>query len=142
MKSFFAKTRNLQRSWYCIDASGKTLGRLASVLATRLRGKHKVEYTPYVDIGDYLIVINARKIIVTGKKYTDKIYYRHTGYIGGIKKIAFKDMMSNFPTRAIEIAVRGMLPKGSLGRSMFKKLKVYSDENHFHIAQNPKMLII
>ncbi|XBC40601.1 MAG: 50S ribosomal protein L13 [Buchnera aphidicola (Nurudea yanoniella)] len=142
MKSYFAKTENLEKSWYCIDATGKILGRLASFIASRLRGKNKVEYTPHVDVGDYLIVINARNIVVTGKKYTDKIYYRHTGYIGGIKKIIFKDMISSFPTRAIEIAVKGMLPKGPLGRKMFKKLKVYPDDNHTHIAQNPKILIV
>ncbi|ANF17126.1 50S ribosomal protein L13 [Buchnera aphidicola (Schlechtendalia chinensis)] len=142
MKSFSAKTQSIVRTWYCIDATGKILGRLSSYVAARLRGKHKVEYTPHVDVGDYLIVINASKILVTGKKYINKYYYRHTGYVGGIKKFTFKDMISRFPTRVIEIAVRGMLPKGPLGREMFKKLKVYSDNDHIHIAQNPKMLII
>ncbi|XBC41622.1 MAG: 50S ribosomal protein L13 [Buchnera aphidicola (Kaburagia rhusicola rhusicola)] len=142
MKSFSAKKHEIERSWYCIDAEGCILGRLASAIALRLRGKHKVEYTPHVDVGDYLIVINASKIKVTGKKYTDKIYYHHTGYIGGIKKITFKEMISRFPTRVIETAVKGMLPKGPLGRDMFKKLKVYSTKYHSHIAQNPTMLVI
>ncbi|XBC42139.1 MAG: 50S ribosomal protein L13 [Buchnera aphidicola (Meitanaphis elongallis)] len=142
MKNFSAIVKNVKKSWYCIDATGQTLGRLASALAVRLRGKHKVEYTPYIDVGDYIIVINASKILVTGKKYTDKVYYHHTGYVGGIKKIVFKDMISDFPTRVIEIAVKGMLPKGSLGRKMFRKLKVYSDDSHIHMAQNPKMLTI
>ncbi|XBC38549.1 MAG: 50S ribosomal protein L13 [Buchnera aphidicola (Melaphis rhois)] len=142
MKSFFAKTEHVKRSWYCIDATNKILGRLASFIAVRLRGKHKVEYTPHVDMGDYLIVINASKILVTGKKYTDKIYYHHTGYAGGIKKIIFKDMISRYPTRIIEIAVRGMLPKGSLGRKMLKKLKIYPDDNHVHLAQDPIVLTV
>ncbi|XBC39076.1 MAG: 50S ribosomal protein L13 [Buchnera aphidicola (Nurudea shiraii)] len=142
MKSYSAKHENIRRSWYCIDATGKILGRLASFIASRLRGKNKVEYTPHVDVGDYLIVINASKIIVTGKKYTNKVYYRHTGYIGGIKKVILKDMMRDFPTRVIEIAVKGMLPKGPLGRKMFKKLKVYSNESHAHIAQNPDILTV
>ncbi|XBC37509.1 MAG: 50S ribosomal protein L13 [Buchnera aphidicola (Meitanaphis microgallis)] len=142
MKNFSAIVKNVKKSWYCIDATGQILGRLASALAVRLRGKHKVEYTPYIDVGDYIIVINASKILVTGKKYTDKVYYHHTGYVGGIKKIVFKDMISDFPTRVIEIAVKGMLPKGSLGRKMFRKLKVYSDDSHIHMAQNPKMLTI
>ncbi|XBC43167.1 MAG: 50S ribosomal protein L13 [Buchnera aphidicola (Meitanaphis flavogallis)] len=142
MKSFSAKKHEIKRLWYCIDAEGCVLGRLASAIALRLRGKHKVEYTPHVDVGDYLIVINASKIKVTGKKYTDKIYYHHTGYIGGIKKMTFKEMISRFPTRVIETAVKGMLPKGPLGRDMFKKLKVYSTKDHSHIAQNPTMLVI
>ncbi|XBC44204.1 MAG: 50S ribosomal protein L13 [Buchnera aphidicola (Schlechtendalia peitan)] len=142
MKNCSEKTKNTQRTWYCVDATGKILGRLASAIASRLRGKHKVQYAPHIDIGDYLIVINASKILVTGKKYANKIYYRHTGYVGGIKKILFKDMIARFPTRVIEIAVRGMLPKGPLGRKMFKKLKVYADNNHVHTAQLPKMLII
>jgi len=142
MKSFSAKSYNIQRSWYYVDATGRVLGRLATILASKLRGKNKVEYTPHVDVGDYLIVINAKNIKVTGKKYTDKFYYHHTGYIGGIKKMMFKDMLHQRPEKIIEIAVRGMLPKGPLGRSMLKKLKVYADEKHNHLAQNPKVLII
>jgi len=142
MKSFSAKSCNIQKSWYCVDATGQVLGRLATILASKLRGKHKVEYTPHVDVGDYLIVINAKNIKVTGKKYTDKFYYHHTGYIGGIKKVMFKDMLHKCPEKIIEIAIKGMLPKGPLGRSMFKKLKVYAGENHNHLAQNPKVLII
>ncbi|WP_044010635.1 50S ribosomal protein L13 [Buchnera aphidicola] len=142
MKSFSAKSNDFKKMWYCIDATGKILGRLATNIASRLRGKHKVEYTPHVDIGDYLIVINAKNIKVTGKKCTDKFYYHHTGYVGGLKKIAFKDMLHRYPERIIEIAVRGMLPKGPLGRSMFKKLKVYANDNHNHSAQNPKILNI
>ncbi|XRX42775.1 MAG: 50S ribosomal protein L13 [Buchnera aphidicola (Eriosoma harunire)] len=140
MKTFSIKSNNIMRYWYYVDASGKILGRLASELAMRLRGKHKVEYTPHMDTGDYLIVLNAKDIVVTGKKYCNKFYYHHTGYVGGIKKISFQEMMDQYPERIIEIAVRGMLPKGSLGRSMFKKLKVYSNSSHNHISQNPQLL--
>ncbi|XBC39591.1 MAG: 50S ribosomal protein L13 [Buchnera aphidicola (Chaetogeoica yunlongensis)] len=142
MKSFSAKSSDVVRQWYCIDATGKILGRLATLLASRLRGKHKVQYTPHVDVGDYLIVINAKNIQVTGKKYTDKFYYHHTGYIGGIKKTTFKDILLKYPDRLIKMAVKGMLPRGPLGRLMLKKLKVYAHEDHNHTAQNPKILNI
>lgn len=142
MKTFSAKLSDIKRRWYYVDATNKILGRLASVLSFHLRGKHKVQYTPHIDTGDYIIVLNASKILVTGKKKIDKIYYHHTGYVGGIKQSRFEEMMSRHPERIIEIAVKGMLPKGSLGRSMFKKLKVFSDENHNHIAQCPEFLNI
>ncbi|QCI20525.1 50S ribosomal protein L13 [Buchnera aphidicola (Brachycaudus cardui)] len=142
MKTFSTKLSNIKRNWYYVDATNKILGRLASALSFRLRGKHKIEYTPHLDTGDYIIVLNASKILVTGKKKIDKIYYHHTGYIGGIKKSRFEEMMSCHPERVIEIAVKGMLPKGPLGRAMFKKLKVFSNENHNHIAQCPQFLNI
>ncbi|CAL4323621.1 50S ribosomal protein L13 [Buchnera aphidicola (Eriosoma lanigerum)] len=140
MKTFSAKQNTIQRKWYYIDASEKILGRLSTELARRLRGKHKVEYTPHVDVGDYLIVINASKIVVTGKKYKNKLYYHHTGYVGGIKKINFQEMILKYPERIIEIAVKGMLPKGPLGKVMISKLKVYSNNIHNHMAQQPKFL--
>jgi len=142
MKSFSAKSSDIKKNWYCIDAKNKILGRLATVLSRYLRGKHKVEYTPHVDIGDYVIVINAEKILVTGNKRVNKIYHHHTGYIGGIKSFSFEQMINRCPERIIEVAVKGMLPKGPLGRLMFKKLKVYSGDKHNHIAQNPKFLNI
>lgn len=142
MKSFSAKSNSIRRSWYYVDATGKILGRLATELSKYLRGKHKVEYTTHVDVGDYIIVINASKIIVTGNKRISKIYYHHTGYISGIKKINFEQMLLNNPKKIIEIAVRGMLPKNPLGRMMFRKLKVYSGGLHKHIAQNPQLLKI
>lgn len=142
MKTFTAKPENVNRVWYIIDANGKTLGRIATKLAHYLRGKHKVEYTPHVDTGDYIIVLNANKVAVTGKKNTNKVYYRHTGHVGGIKKITFKEMISQRPERVIENAVKGMLPKGPLGRAMFRKLKVYADKKHSHAAQQPKVLDI
>jgi large subunit ribosomal protein L13 len=125
MKTFTAKPETVKRDWYVVDATGKTLGRLASELALRLRGKHKAEYTPHVDTGDYIIVLNADKVAVTGNKRTDKVYYHHTGHIGGIKQATFEEMIARRPERVIEIAVKGMLPKGPLGRAMFRKLKVY-----------------
>ena len=125
MKTFVAKPETVKRDWYVVDATGKTLGRLATELARRLRGKHKAEYTPHVDTGDYIIVINADKVAVTGRKETDKLYYWHTGYVGGIKQATFKEMIARRPEAVIEIAVKGMLPKGPLGRAMFRKLKVY-----------------
>jgi large subunit ribosomal protein L13 len=142
MKTFSAKLSDIKRNWYYIDATNKILGRLASVLSFHLRGKHKVEYTPHLDTGDYIIVLNASKILVTGKKKINKIYYHHTGYVGGIKQSKFSDMISRHPERVIEIAVKGMLPKGPLGRSMFKKLKVFPNEHHNHTAQSPKLLNI
>lgn len=142
MKTFSIKEKNIKRDWFYVDATNKILGRFASALSLRLRGKHKVQYTPHIDIGDYIIVLNASKILVTGKKKNSKIYYHHTGYIGGIKQLKFEEIMKKQPEKIIEIAVKGMLPKGPLGRLMFKKLKVFSDENHTHIAQSPKFLNI
>ena len=142
MKTFTAKPETVKRDWYVVDATGKTLGRLASELALRLRGKHKAEYTPHVDTGDYIIVLNADKVAVTGNKRTDKVYYRHTGYVGGIKEATFAEMIARRPERVIEIAVKGMLPKGPLGRAMFRKLKVYAGNEHNHAAQQPQVLDI
>ena len=142
MKTFTAKSETVKRDWYVVDAGGKTLGRLATELARRLRGKHKAEYTPHVDTGDYLIVLNAEKIAVTGKKRTDKVYYRHTGYVGGLKQTTFREMITRHPERVIEIAVKGMLPKGPLGRAMYRKLKVYAGTKHNHAAQQPQVLDI
>ncbi|OCG16889.1 50S ribosomal protein L13 [Gilliamella sp. App6-5] len=142
MSTFSAKPETVKRDWYVVDAAGKTLGRLATEIASRLRGKHKAEYTPHVDTGDYIIVINAEKVVVTGKKRTDKIYYRHTGYIGGLKEATFKEMIERHPEQVIEIAVKGMLPKGPLGRAMYRKLKVYAGNEHNHAAQQPQVLDI
>ncbi len=142
MKTFSAKSETVQRDWYLVDASGKTLGRLASELARRLRGKHKPVYTPHVDTGDYLVVINAEKIHVTGKKLTDKMYYRFTGYIGNLKSESLAQALDRHPERVIEIAVKGMLPKNTLGREMYRKLKVYAGPNHPHAAQQPQVLDI
>lgn len=142
MSTFSAKPETVRRDWYVVDATGKTLGRLATEIASRLRGKHKPEYTPHVDTGDYIIVINAEKITVTGKKQTDKIYYRHTGYVGGLKEATFKEMVQRHPEQIIEIAVKGMLPKGPLGRAMYRKLKVYAGNTHNHAAQQPQVLDI
>lgn len=142
MKTFVAKPESTTHDWYVIDASGKTLGRLASAIAHRLRGKHKPVYTPHVDTGDYIIVINASQVKVTGKKITDKIYYRHSGYIGGLKETTFKDLIAKKPEQVIELAVKGMLPKGPLGRTMFRKLKVYAGAEHSHSAQQPQVLEI
>jgi large subunit ribosomal protein L13 len=137
-----AKAADVKRDWFIIDAAGKTLGRMATQIALRLRGKHKAIYTPHADTGDYIIVINAAQVKVTGNKAKDKIYYHHTGYIGGIKQITFEKLLQKSPQRVIEIAVKGMLPKGPLGRDMYRKLKVYSDANHTHEAQQPKLLEI
>ncbi|MDF7667309.1 50S ribosomal protein L13 [Orbaceae bacterium ESL0727] len=142
MSTFSAKPETVKRDWYIVDAAGKTLGRLATEIASRLRGKHKAEYTPHVDTGDYIIVINAEKVAVTGRKRTDKIYYRHTGYIGGLKEASFKEMIERHPEQVIEIAVKGMLPKGPLGRAMYRKLKVYAGNEHNHAAQQPQVLDI
>ncbi|AHN25456.1 50S ribosomal protein L13 [Gilliamella apicola] len=142
MSTFSAKPETVKRDWYVVDAAGKTLGRLATEIASRLRGKHKAEYTPHVDTGDYIIVINAEKVAVTGKKRTDKIYYRYTGYIGGLKEATFKEMIERHPEQVIEIAVKGMLPKGPLGRAMYRKLKVYAGSEHNHAAQQPQVLDI
>ena len=142
MKTFTSKPESVQRDWFVVDATGKTLGRLATELARRLRGKHKAEYTPHVDTGDYIIVLNAEKVAVTGNKRTDKVYYRHTGYVGGIKQATFEEMIARHPERVIEIAVKGMLPKGPLGRAMYRKLKVYAGNEHNHAAQQPQVLDI
>lgn len=142
MKTFTATPADITRDWYLVDASDKILGRLASQIAHRLRGKHKPIYTPHMDTGDYIVVVNAEKIRVTGAKRTDKMYYRHTGYPGGIKSKTFEKMMQTAPTRALEIAVKGMLPKGPLGRDMFRKLKVYAGTEHQHTAQQPVPLDI
>ena len=140
MKTVSAKPETVKRDWVIVDAANKTLGRLATELARRLRGKHKPVYTPHVDTGDYIVVINAEKISVTGRKMTDKTYHHVTGYIGNIKSISLRDMLASHPERAIEIAVKGMLPKNPLGRAMFKKLKVYKGPNHPHAAQQPQAL--
>jgi large subunit ribosomal protein L13 len=142
MKTFVAKPAEVKRDWYVVDAEGKTLGRLATEIALRLRGKHKAEYTPHVDTGDYIVVINAEKVTVTGNKAKDKTYYHHTGFIGGIKSISFEDLIVRAPERVIEKAVKGMLPKGPLGRAMYRKLKVYAGSEHQHSAQQPQVLDI
>jgi large subunit ribosomal protein L13 len=140
MKTFSAKPAEVKRDWFVVDASGKTLGRLATEIAHRLRGKHKAEYTPHVDTGDYIVVINAEKVRVTGNKTTDKMYYHHTGYVGNLKSISFDKQVIKAPERIIEAAVKGMLPKNPLGRAMFKKLKVYAGGDHPHTAQQPQTL--
>lgn len=142
MKTISANPETVKRDWYVIDAEGKTLGRMAAEIATRLRGKHKPEYTPHVDTGDYIVVVNAEKVRVTGNKAKDKIYYRHTGYVGGIKGLSFEKMIDKAPERPIESAVKGMLPKGPLGRAMYKKLKVYAGAEHPHTAQQPQELTL
>jgi large subunit ribosomal protein L13 len=142
MKTFSAKPAEVKRDWFVVDAAGKTLGRLSTELARRLRGKHKPEYTPHVDTGDYIIVINAEKVHVTGNKEQDKIYYKHTGYIGNMKSVSLGRLRQTHPERIIETAVKGMLPKNPLGRAMFKKLKVYAGESHGHQAQQPQLLEI
>lgn len=139
MKSFIAKPQEVERKWYVIDAEGKTLGRLASEIASILRGKKKVTYTPHVDCGDYVIVINAEKVEVTGKKRKEKIYKRHTGYPGGLRELTFEKLQARKPEEIIIHAVRGMMPEGKLGRQMFKKLKVYAGPNHEHAAQKPEV---
>ncbi|MDG4866833.1 50S ribosomal protein L13 [Guyparkeria sp. 1SP6A2] len=142
MKTYSAKPAEVKRDWYVIDASGKTLGRLATEVARRLRGKHKAEYTPHVDTGDYIVVVNAKDIKVTGKKATDKMYHFHTGFIGNMRHFTFEKLMERSPERVIELAVKGMLPKNSLGRQMYTKLKVYADAEHNHQAQQPQPLEI
>lgn len=142
MKTFSAKPAEVKRDWYLVDADGKTLGRLASEIARRLRGKHKPEYTPHVDTGDYIVVINAEKIHTTGNKRTDKMYYRHTGYIGNMKSTNLEKLLQHAPERVLETAVKGMMPKNPLGRAMFKKLKVFAGNDHPHTAQQPQPLEI
>lgn len=140
MKTFNANAQTVEREWLLIDAEGQTLGRLATEVAHRLRGKHKPTYTPHVDTGDYIVIVNAEKIRVTGRKLTDKKYHHHTGYIGSLKTTTLGKLLQEHPTRAIEKAVKGMLPKNSLGRAMFKKMKVYAGPEHKHAAQQPKEL--
>ena len=142
MKTFSAKPQSVQRDWYVVDATDKMLGRLATEIARRLRGKHKPEFTPHVDTGDYIVVINAEKVQVTGNKAKDKTYYRHTGYPGGLRSMTFDKMIDHAPERIIESAVKGMLPKGPLGRAMYTKLKVYAGAEHPHAAQQPLELNI
>ena len=143
MKTISAKPETVKRDWYIVDATGKTLGRLSSELARRLRGKHKPVYTPHVDTGDYIVVVNAEKIAATGNKMQDKLYHRFTGYIGNLKTQSLGQMLNGaHPERAIEIAVKGMLPKNPLGRAMYRKLKVYAGPNHPHTAQQPQPLDI
>jgi large subunit ribosomal protein L13 len=140
MKTVSARSETVRRDWFVVDASGKTLGRLATGIAMRLRGKHKPEYTPHVDCGDNIIVLNAQKVAVTGAKLKHKMYYHHTGAIGGIKGIALGKLLAEHPERVIEIAVKGMLPKGPLGRQMYRKLHVFAGGKHPHAAQQPKAL--
>ena len=142
MKTFSAKPAEVKRDWYVVDAEGKTLGRLATEVAKRLRGKHKAVYTPHVDTGDYIVVVNAEKVRVTGNKTKDKMYHHHTGYIGNLKSISFDKLQAKAPERIIENAVKGMLPKNPLGRAMYRKLKVYAGPEHSHSAQQPKALDI
>ena len=142
MKTFTAKNETVQRDWYLVDASGKTLGRLCTEVARRLRGKHKPVFTPHADTGDYIVVVNAEKIAVTGNKLNDKNYHRFTGYVGNLKSTNLKDLLATHPERAIEIGVKGMLPKNPLGRAMFRKLKVYRGDAHPHTAQQPQALEI
>jgi len=142
MKTFTAKPETVTRDWYVVDAEGKTLGRIATEIARRLRGKHKAEFTPHVDTGDYIIVINAEKVTVTGNKAAGKTYYSHSGFPGGIKQISFEKLQAHKPEMIIEKAVKGMLPKGPLGRAMFRKLKVYAGTEHNHAAQQPQVLDI
>lgn len=142
MRTYTAVPADIKREWYLVDASGKTLGRFASEIARRLRGKHKPQYTPSMDTGDYIIVINAKDIKLTGNKSSQKTYYRHTGYPGGLKSVTFNELLHKKPTAAIEKAVHGMLPRGPLGRAMYRKLKVYADAEHKHEAQQPKRLEI
>ena len=142
MKTFTAKPESVTRDWFVVDATGKTLGRIATEIALRLRGKHKPEFTPHVDTGDYIIVVNADKVTVTGNKAKNKMYYSHSGFPGGIKEINFEKLLVKKPEMVLEAAVKGMLPKGPLGRAMFRKLKVYAGAEHQHAAQQPQVLDI
>jgi len=142
MKTISANKETAQNDWYVVDAEGKILGRMAAEIAHRLRGKHKAEYTPHVDTGDYIVVVNAEKVAVTGNKATDKKYYRHTGYPGGLKTRSFNEMIEKAPEDVIKLAVKGMLPSTPLGRTMMKKLKIYTGNEHPHGAQNPAQLNI
>ena len=140
MKTFSAKNHDIDRNWYLVDAQNKTLGRLSTEIASRLRGKHKPIYTPHVDTGDYIVVVNASKIRVTGNKMTDKIYYKHSGYIGNLKAENLETMLEKYPERVLMKSVRGMLPKSKLGNAMIKKLRVFAGPEHTHIAQQPEPL--
>lgn len=140
MKTYTARPADIKRDWFLIDASGKTLGRLATEIARRLRGKHKIQFTPHMDTGDYIVVVNAKDVRVTGAKAKAKIYHRHSGYPGGLKSISFEKLQQINPIRILETAVKGMLPKGPLGRQMFRKLRVYADAQHQHSAQQPQIL--
>ncbi len=140
MKTFSAKSAEIDQNWLIVDAEGQTLGRMATAIATRLRGKHKAEFTPHVDTGDYVVVVNAGKVRVTGNKSKDKMYYSHSGYPGGLKSIPFEKLIDKSPEKVVKLAVKGMLPKTPLGRSMFKKLKVYAGAEHPHGAQQPQAL--
>jgi large subunit ribosomal protein L13 len=140
MKTISAKAETVKRDWYVVDATNKTLGRLCSEIALRLRGKHKTIFTPHVDTGDYIVVVNAEKVHTTGAKMDDKLYHRFTGYIGNLKTITLKDMLATHPERVIEFGVKGMLPKNPLGRAMYRKLKVYAGAEHPHTAQQPQAL--
>jgi len=140
MSTVFAKPGAVRGDWFVVDASGKTLGRLASQIANRLKGKHKPNYSPHVDMGDHIVVLHAEKIRVTGRKLTDKIYYHHTGHIGGIRSIALNKLLDEHPERALQFAVKGMLPKNTLGRSMLRKLHVFAGDKHPHAAQQPRPL--
>jgi large subunit ribosomal protein L13 len=142
MKTFSAKPHEVERGWFIVDASGKVLGRIATEIARRLRGKHKPEFTPHVDTGDYIVVINADKLRVTGNKTHDKLYHRHSGYPGGLYTTNFSKLQAKRPTRVLEMAVKGMLPKGPLGYAMLRKMKVYAGSAHPHAAQQPKSLEI
>jgi large subunit ribosomal protein L13 len=142
MKTVFAKPAEVRGDWFLVNADGRTLGRLATQIAHRLKGKHKTDYSPHVDMGDHIVVVNAEKIRVTGRKLKDKVYYHHTGYIGGIKSIALDKLLNEHPERAIQFAVKGMLPKNTLGRRMFRKLHVFAGGQHPHQAQQPKPLEI
>jgi large subunit ribosomal protein L13 len=142
MRTVFANTATVRRDWYVVDATGQTLGRLASKVALRLRGKHKAAYTPNVDTGDHIVIVNAGKVRVTGRKLTDKFYHHHTGYLGNLKTTSLEKLLNEHPERAIEFAVKGMLPKNPLGRKMFKKLHVFAGADHPHSAQQPKALQI
>jgi large subunit ribosomal protein L13 len=140
MRTVFANTATVRRDWYVVDATGQTLGRLASAVAMRLRGKHKAAYTPNVDTGDHIVIVNAGKVRVTGRKLTDKFYHHHTGYLGNLKTTSLEKLLNEHPERAIQFAVKGMLPKNPLGRKMFKKLHVFAGADHPHSAQQPKSL--
>ncbi len=142
MKTFSAKSHEVKRDWYIVDATGKVLGRVAAEIARRLRGKHKPEFTPHVDTGDYIVVVNAEKLRVTGNKAKDKLYHRHTTYPGGIRTTNFEALQAKHPARVLQLAVKGMLPKGPLGYAMIKKMKVYAGAEHPHAAQQPKPLQI
>jgi len=142
MKTFSAKPAEVKRDWYVVDATDRTLGRLASEIARRLRGKHKPEYTPHVDTGDYIVVVNAEKVRLTGNKPEQKVYYHHTGYVGHMKSASFQQMIDKHPERVLQIAVKGMMPKNALGRAMLRKLKVYAGPEHVHTAQQPKSLAL